>query len=713
MKSNICLLLVLITLLSFIIIPGCGGGSNSINPASSITTPTPAGAFGYITINIAWPQRSKGENKCLITLKNGEKNLTASMPADTDTVIVKIRDINDKDDPNALLDSNKSTRIFYWDPGLPSAYDTLGPFPTIKVIVRAEAYNTSIDENLPISVVEQELQIKPGNEADNTVDLALGDYIIGLTPTAPNAGDTSCDAVINTILSINYPTSVGTPTPTPLPNSVGNRTIKFEVNEVRYTGTKPNVTVAPTDIIFEPRQLTLDGDGNGSVKVTAKISPVTVSITASLINLDDETRILSSNTCEVDLGGYYSITLTPGQMGPNDDYNAKIDTHLSVDPPFYSLEGRKIKFTVESAAYTGTEPGVTLGPENIILKPTELVVDGAGNGTVEVDSAHIKPMKATIKAMLVGLDGQDTDITKTCEVTAKRPEPATYLTYPSENLIRGYYPNDGGVLSLNIPIERPDNIVMIDGILNDPGIIYTSSNTAFNINSVDRKGGVYKVIVKQPYNITSNGLTINPFNNILCVGNVAKLATIDIATKIVKDSFFTDPSASSDPNRCISILDLGHNSRFGYYALYLDAANQRRVMRVDYSSGGIYWRNTVSNTTRSIYCDRWAGREYVYTCDDQGIKIYKQEDFTPVQTINVSGVTQVASESLYISALCGSKVKVYSLAGDYITEYPVEAGATDMVVRYSTYIWPSGGSRNSVTVEQTLPPCPPTPAPIY
>ena len=55
MKNNLCLSLVLIALLSFIIISGCGGSSNSINPASSITTPTPAGDFGYITVNIAWP----------------------------------------------------------------------------------------------------------------------------------------------------------------------------------------------------------------------------------------------------------------------------------------------------------------------------------------------------------------------------------------------------------------------------------------------------------------------------------------------------------------------------------------------------------------------------------------------------------------------------------------------------------------------------------
>jgi hypothetical protein len=382
MKIKLYFLLLLITLISFIIIPGCGGGSNSVNPTSSITTPTPTGAFGYITINIAWPQRSKDEKKCLLTLKNNNKELTASMPTDTETVVVKIRDFNDKDDPNALLDPNHATRIFYWGPGTENedVYDILGPLPAIKVIVRAEAYNTSFDEiptdEIPISVVEQELQIKPGTPEDNTVDLALGDYIIGLTPTAPNAGDTSCDAIINTTLSINYPNSVGIPTPTPLPNSVGNRTIKFEVNEVRYTGTEPNVTVTPTDIIFDLRQLTLDGDGNGSVKVTSKISPVTVSIMASLINLDDETRILSSNTCEININKkppeyVLSLTANPSNLIiiPNfisNYFDLVTDSIITakitrVNPYPYStpipLEGKQINFSISGDANLSSSVG--------------------------------------------------------------------------------------------------------------------------------------------------------------------------------------------------------------------------------------------------------------------------------------------------------------------------------------------------------------------
>lgn len=301
MKINICLLMVLLALLSFIIISGCGGGSNSINPASSITTPTPASNFGYITINIAWPHGSKDEKKCLITSENDVKTITASMPSDTELVIVKIRDYDDKYDTSKLLDPNNATHRFEWDSLKEIDTAKIGPLPAIKVIVRAEAYNASSDE-IPISVAEQEFQIKPGDPPPeigdyNTVDLALGDYEIGLTPTAPSPGD-NCDAVINTTLSIEYPTPVGTPAPAPSSKPVGNRTLKFEVSNVRYTGLTPNVTVVPEDIVIEPSQLPLDENGTGRVKVTANIKPVTATIMSMLMN-SDETDILSWNKCEV------------------------------------------------------------------------------------------------------------------------------------------------------------------------------------------------------------------------------------------------------------------------------------------------------------------------------------------------------------------------------------------------------------------------------
>ena len=116
--------------------------------------------------------------------ENDGKTITASMPGDTEVVIVKIRDYNDKDDTTKLLDPNNATHRFEWDTIKEYDSDKIGPLPAIKVIVRAEAYKASSNEG-PISVAEQEFQIKPGDPPPeigdyNTVDLALGDYEIGL-----------------------------------------------------------------------------------------------------------------------------------------------------------------------------------------------------------------------------------------------------------------------------------------------------------------------------------------------------------------------------------------------------------------------------------------------------------------------------------------------------------------------------------------------------
>ncbi len=74
---------------------------------------------------------------------------------------------------------------------------------------------------------------------------------------------------------------------------------------------------------------------------------------------------------------------------------------------------RKVKFTVESVTYTGTD-NVIVTPADIHVDP-ELTTDPNGNCTAMV-KADKKPVKAMIKATLVGLDGQDTDISRTCDV---------------------------------------------------------------------------------------------------------------------------------------------------------------------------------------------------------------------------------------------------------------------------------------------------------
>jgi hypothetical protein len=230
MRNKLYLTILLITLLTFIIIPGCGGDNNGVTPISSVITPTPANsisedAVGYITIKIVWPQAGKS-GKCIISSENVEKSLTASMTDDTNGITVKVRNKNNED-PDSYF-SVGGYYVFIRRSGEDSITKTLGPLPAIDVIIRAEAEHNDpyTGNNYFINASEEEFRIKPGTEGNN-VALHLGDYSIGLTPTTPDPSD-NCDAVINTTLSIVYPTPTGTPAPSP--KSVGNRMIKFEVN---------------------------------------------------------------------------------------------------------------------------------------------------------------------------------------------------------------------------------------------------------------------------------------------------------------------------------------------------------------------------------------------------------------------------------------------------------------------------------------------------
>ena len=308
-----------------------------------------------------------------------------------------------------------------------------------------------------------------------------------------------------------------------------------------------------------------------------------------------------------------------------------------------------------------------------------------GYGKVNVTS-NIKPVEATIIAMLMNSDETDILSWNTCDVILTLPEAYIYLCYPAENLIRGY--NQDGTLSITIPnIEEPHNIVLVDNI-------YTSSINGFNINSVTRTGTDKKVIEKEDYGSVSNGLTINAYNNFLCMGNGAKLATVNIATGAMHYDFYSDPN-------CSRIIDLGHNSRWGYFALYSDSRGQNFVTRI--TSGSCSWNYSVDITTKKIHCERWAGLEYVYLCDDYGIKIHDQVTFNRIREIALPGVLNVATDARYMYALCDdSKIKILSLEGSPISEFSVKPGATDMAVR-------AGGSVSSKQKGYYCPP--PTPAP--
>jgi len=169
MQRNFYLSLVLMTLLSFIIISGCGGDNSGVTSISSISTPThdssvPAGGAGYITMKIIWPQGGQ-EGKCIISSEdNNEKDIIASMPVDIASVVVNIYDKTD----NTNTPLTNGTHEFIWANAIKEEKHTFGPLPAIRVIVKADAffYKNGVIITDPNNVLhrQNEIQILPGTK---------------------------------------------------------------------------------------------------------------------------------------------------------------------------------------------------------------------------------------------------------------------------------------------------------------------------------------------------------------------------------------------------------------------------------------------------------------------------------------------------------------------------------------------------------------------
>ncbi|MEQ8190806.1 MAG: hypothetical protein ABRQ39_22755 [Candidatus Eremiobacterota bacterium] len=281
-------ILALLLIICSLIISSCGGGDgDKVSQLSTLSTPTPTNPSqtGYIIIKVKWPQSNISENEVISSYEE-EKDLIASMPSDAKLIYFDILDING----NPFSPSINAMILYPQNDEV-----KIDLIPCAKVIVRAKTYDTdSADPTLTshlISIAEQKVEIKAGY---NKVDLALGDYQISLTTATPGPSD-NCDSVINTNLSIVYPTPTGTPAPAPSSHPVENRQINFAVESIKYIGTEPGITPKPEDIVMEPTQLPLDGTGAGKVKVTAKIKPIKTTIKATL----DGTEV--TNTCNLEI----------------------------------------------------------------------------------------------------------------------------------------------------------------------------------------------------------------------------------------------------------------------------------------------------------------------------------------------------------------------------------------------------------------------------
>ena len=155
MKNKIYLSLLLITLLSFIIISGCGGGNDGITQSSSIPTPTAVSSgSSYLTFNVVWPQQQTNSgSKPIMPSSINNKDITASMPNGTVMIVFYIYEYDEtKPDHigNPLIEGDPTEEDPRDDPYIilfPSNYIKLGPLPSTKVLIQAEVKWTPLSRH--------------------------------------------------------------------------------------------------------------------------------------------------------------------------------------------------------------------------------------------------------------------------------------------------------------------------------------------------------------------------------------------------------------------------------------------------------------------------------------------------------------------------------------------------------------------------------------
>ncbi|MEQ8222883.1 MAG: hypothetical protein ABRQ37_11315, partial [Candidatus Eremiobacterota bacterium] len=211
MQRNFYLSLVLITLLSFIIISGCGGGNDGITQTSFVLTPTvnPSGS-GYLTITVVWPDKQPASNEFILSSSEDENNLIASAPYGTSSIVVKIYDPNDTrtlPDGTTRMPLENGTYTFNWIGPRSQETKVFGPLPAIKVKILAKAWmgpGNEIPGNIGgewLSWCEKTVQIKPG--MNSGIDLNLGNTLMWPKVRTPAAGE-DCDAAIDVNLSVDF-----------------------------------------------------------------------------------------------------------------------------------------------------------------------------------------------------------------------------------------------------------------------------------------------------------------------------------------------------------------------------------------------------------------------------------------------------------------------------------------------------------------------------
>ncbi|MEQ8191663.1 MAG: hypothetical protein ABRQ39_27100 [Candidatus Eremiobacterota bacterium] len=408
MKKKLSILLLIIIVFSFIsIVTGCGGGQNNIITPPSISDQNPANNTttdgAYVTIKVEWPQDSSSTN-CIISSGDEENTLTASMPNGVKKIIFKIREAPDPNDPNAPADdSNSYFEHGYYEltapPDLIESTVTLGPLPSVKVIIRVETY----DNRGLLSVAEKEHQLKI---EQFEVDLDLGStniyvkiapiYLEGIQEEEPDEllPLKASETYIKTNIVLESPDLL--PKPTPIPTFIPKEDNTIQSQEaVGIENIKARYTIVggygalTTDGINYSQSVTVDSDYNGvfkKVKLRAD-THLDMQIRNDFFldrNNPDTVSISDIHTTEV-FGMYaWQVVANPSQIKINESSTVKVGFFVDYsDFPYYYIppapaQNRKIFFEVidpNTGGYFDPTTAIT-GNNGICSSIFTLLVEG-------------------------------------------------------------------------------------------------------------------------------------------------------------------------------------------------------------------------------------------------------------------------------------------------------------------------------------------------
>jgi len=348
MKKQIYVSLLIISICTFIISAGCGGGGNDgITQPGSISEGTDndsAQDYGSLKITVRWPQ-SGIEGNCIFS--SGEDNtLTASMPED----VVRIR-FEVFEEQNHAHKLGESELVKPAD--APESYAEIGNLPAIKVYIVAHLFKSN-GQPFPITL-DKVFQIKVGcnplqwNMGNENLAVSANPPYITLSPPVSSSGIVdptpvalSGETQISAHLTLESPDIPNQPPPTAIPGlSVEENTVEsqgewgLENYAIKFTiigGVGELVPVGSTDPQPEVVSYT-DDHGYANVFLrTDTAGKITLQAECVLDPSDPNSPVLV-DTCEVEAVTSTSVEDAIYQMRLDYGYSESFIFHPEFESP--------------------------------------------------------------------------------------------------------------------------------------------------------------------------------------------------------------------------------------------------------------------------------------------------------------------------------------------------------------------------------------------